>query len=95
LTRPVTYARRRSHLLSSIPSVHNTLHHQCFGFLSMRAVRKKALDGTYLLPEYSNGGRQGHGICLDRSQVSAKRCFPVVFAQFELILRLSIIFVRS
>jgi len=33
LTRPVTYASRRSHLLSLMPSVHNTPHYPCFVFL--------------------------------------------------------------
>src|SRR5579864_7382682 len=33
LTRPVTYASSRSHLLSLMPSVHNTPHHPCFVFL--------------------------------------------------------------
>ena len=64
-TRRVNVCQKAQLLVVFIPSVHNSLHHQCFGFLTIRAVREKALDGTYLLPEYSNGGRQGDGVCLD------------------------------
>ena len=33
MTRPVTYASSRSHLLSFMASVHNTLHHHALEFL--------------------------------------------------------------